>query len=71
MARITSSGGTADRMPARAMSALDMAIIAPAALRFTQGTSTNPAIGSQTRPSMLLMAMAAAWQTACASPPPR
>ena len=71
MASTTSSGGTAERMPASARSALDMAIIAPAALRLTHGTSTSPATGSHTRPSRILIAIAAAWQTASALPPAR
>ena len=71
MAIMTSSGGTAERIPASAISAQHMATIAPEALRLMHGTSTSPAIGSHTSPSRLLIASAAAWQIASASPPPK
>ena len=49
---ITSSQGIPPSSPARAMSAQDMALTAPITLRFTQGTSTSPATGSHTSPSL-------------------
>src|SRR5699024_601758 len=58
IASTTSSAGILDSMPASAMSAAVRALLAPAALRFTHGTSTRPATGSQTRPSIFLSAMA-------------
>ena len=48
-----SSKGIVAEMPARAISAQVRATLTPVALRLTQGTSTRPATGSQTRPSRL------------------
>lgn len=39
------------------------------ALRLTQGTSTNPAIGSQTKPNKLLIAIDKASAHYCGVPP--
>ena len=47
-------------MPARAMSAQLTAFTAPMTFRLMQGTSTNPATGSQTRPMRFFRAMAQA-----------
>ena len=69
MASNTSSAGIRLLIPASAMSAAIIAIDAPAALRFTQGTSTNPATGSQTRPSIFFKAIAKACALVSASPP--
>ena len=46
--------------PARAMSATLTAFTAPMTLRFTQGTSTRPATGSQTSPIRFFSAIATA-----------
>ena len=48
-------------MPASAISAALTALTAPMTLRLTQGTSTSPATGSQTRPIRFFSAMATAW----------
>ena len=61
IASITSSAGIRDSIPASAISAAVRAFVAPAALRLTHGTSTRPATGSQTRPSMFFIAIAKAW----------
>ena len=58
-------------MPARAMSAQLTAFTAPMTFRLTQGTSTNPATGSQTRPMRFLRAMAQAWAICWPLPPRR
>ena len=62
MAWMHSSAGIRLVHPARARSAAISALPAPIAFRFTHGTSTSPAIGSQTSPNKLLNAIA----TACA-----
>ena len=66
---ITSSHGIANSMPASAISTAASAIAAPVALRKTQGSSTSPPSGSQTRPSVPCWASATAWPT-CAGVPP-
>ncbi|KRL24095.1 hypothetical protein FC37_GL000683 [Lactobacillus gallinarum DSM 10532 = JCM 2011] len=57
MASIHSSAGITLVHPASAMSAEIKALPAPIAFLLTQGTSTKPAIGSQTRPSKLDIAI--------------
>src|SRR5699024_5393707 len=57
IASTTSSAGIRDSIPAKAMSAAVKAFEAPAALRLTHGTSTNPATGSQTKPSIFFIAI--------------
>ena len=69
IASITSSAGILFVSPAKAISALIRALTAPIALRLTQGISTSPATGSQTRPSRLLIAIAIA-SDACSGVPP-
>ena len=58
-------------MPAIAMSATLTAFTAPMTFRFTQGTSTSPATGSQTSPIRFFSAMATAWPICWPSPPRR
>ena len=70
MQSMTWSTGTRLSMPARAMSAALTAFTAPMTFRFTQGTSTSPATGSQARPSRFFRAMATAWPI-CSGVPPR
>ena len=69
IASSTSSAGILLFIPANAKSAAISAVEAPAAFLFTQGTSTNPATGSHTRPSIFFNAMANAWAHISASPP--
>ena len=69
MAMMHSSTGMQEPMPARAISAEEKAMTTPPALRFTQGISTRPATGSQTRPSWLAMATAQA-SAHCEGVPP-
>lgn len=54
---IHSSAGIMLTHPAKAKSAETKALAAPIALRLTHGTSTKPAIGSQTKPNKLLIAI--------------
>lgn len=57
------------RIPLSAMSAAVNATPDEPTLRYTQGTSTNPPTGSQTRPSRFISANAAASADSCAVPP--
>ena len=56
-------------MPLSTLSALVRAFAAPAAFLDWQGTSTSPAIGSQTRPSIFDSAIDAASRLCCGVPP--
>lgn len=69
MAIITSSAGILLLMPAKAISAATTADEAPTPFRFTQGTSTSPATGSHTNPSIFLSAIAIASADCCGVPP--
>src|SRR5690625_708600 len=69
MASIHSSAGITLVHPASAMSAEIKALPAPIAFLLTQGTSTKPAIGSQTRPSKLDIAIDIACALCSALPP--
>ncbi len=69
IAPITSSHGIRLVTPASAISAATRELDAPIALRLTQGTSTKPATGSQTRPSMFFNVMANASEHCCGVPP--
>ena len=69
MASITSSAGITLFIPEMAMSAAIMAIAAQTAFLFTQGTSTRPAIGSHTKPSVFFNARALAWDIVSGVPP--
>ena len=64
-----SSAGMTVEQPASASSAETKATATAEALRFTHGTSTSPATGSQTSPSRFWIADATA-QDACAGVPP-
>ncbi len=67
IADTTSSKGMALRMPAARMQAAVRALAAMKPLRFTQGTSTRPATGSQASPRQFLSERAAASNTASGS----
>src|SRR5690625_1788422 len=69
MAPITSSQGILLVTPANAKSAETIANEEPPAFLFTHGTSTNPATGSQTRPSIFLSVIANASALCCGVPP--
>src|SRR5699024_4171084 len=69
IAPITSSQGIRLVTPAKDISADIIANVEPPALRFTQGTSTRPATGSQTRPSMFFSVIAKASDDCCGVPP--
>src|SRR5699024_6060104 len=69
IAPITSSHGMRLVTPASDMSADTMAREDPPAFRFTQGTSTKPATGSQTRPSIFFNVIAKASDDCCGVPP--
>ena len=60
IARITSSGGIALSIPARANSAATKAFATPEAFRLMQGISTSPATGSHTNPKTFFKAIATA-----------
>src|SRR5699024_763588 len=66
---ITSSHGMRLVTPASDMSADTRAREDPPAFRFTQGTSTKPATGSQTRPSIFFNVIAKASDDCCGVPP--
>src|SRR5699024_1465001 len=66
---MTSSQGIRLVTPASAISAETIANDEPAAFRFTQETSTSPATGSQTRPSIFFNVMAKASADCCGVPP--
>src|SRR5699024_5603773 len=68
IASITSSVGIRDVTPANAISAEIIAFEAPAALRLTHGTSTRPATGSHTNPSMFFRLIANASADCCGVP---
>ena len=70
MASTISSKGIGWAMPERDSWAQVKALAVPMAFLLWQGDSTNPAMGSQTRPSRLDMAMDAA-DRHCAGVPPR
>src|SRR5699024_1302971 len=55
--------------PSNAMSAETIANDEPPAFRFTHGTSTSPATGSQTRPSIFFNVIAKASADCCGVPP--
>ena len=56
-------------MPAITKSAVVKALTAPAKFLLAQGTSTKPAIGSQTRPSIFLNTIAPASKAISGVPP--
>ena len=60
MASTTSSAGILFTIPAKAISAAINALPAPTVFRLTQGISTNPATGSQTKPNKFPKAIAKA-----------
>ena len=66
---MVSSAGITFVMPASAISAAINAFPAPIAFRFTQGTSTRPATGSQTSPNKFPSAVAKASELSCGVPP--
>ena len=66
---MTSSAGILLTKPASAISALVKALTEPITFRLTQGTSTNPATGSQTKPNKLDIAIAKASEDCCGVPP--
>src|SRR5699024_7161650 len=69
IASITSSVGILEVTPAKAISAETIAFDAPAAFLFTQGTSTKPATGSHTKPSIFFKQIAKASDDCCGVPP--
>ena len=68
-ASMTSSGGITLFTPAKAISAAVMAMTEKIPLRFTQGTSTKPATGSQASPRIFFIARANACNTSSFVPP--
>ena len=56
-------------IPDKASCAEEKAAAMPIALRFWQGTSTSPPIGSHTRPSRFPKVMEAAWKHCSGDPP--
>ena len=71
IASITSSTGITDFIPARDISAARIATVVANPLRFTQGTSTSPATGSQAKPNKFLIAKATALPICSGEPPAR
>ena len=69
IASITSSGGILLKIPALVKSADVSALNAPITFRFTHGTSTRPATGSQASPNRFFKASAAAFAISFALPP--
>src|SRR5699024_9790766 len=69
IAPITSSQGIRLVTPAKDISADIIANVEPPALRFTHGTSTRPATGSQTKPSIFFSVIANASADCCGVPP--
>ncbi|COF85183.1 Uncharacterised protein [Streptococcus pneumoniae] len=69
MASITSSALMRLFTPANAMSAAAKAFAVPMAFLFTQGISTKPATGSQTKPSKFCNAIEKASEDCCGVPP--
>jgi hypothetical protein len=71
IASMTSSGGITDLIPAKAMSAQSDARETKVPFLFIQGTSTNPATGSHTKPIKDFIVKTAAWAEASGLPPSR
>src|SRR5699024_9345789 len=69
IAPMTSSQGILLVTPASAMSAETIATDDTPAFRFTNGASTSPATGSQTRPSIFFNVIAKASADCCGVPP--